>query len=141
MLARPAAIKLVRPEVLGLGGAGVEALERFAREAQATASLESPHTVELYDYGIADDGTFYYVMELLAGIDLENMVDRFGPMPAARVVHLVLQACDSLDDAHEQGLIHRDIKPATSGWGRAANATTTCGCWTSDWLKPSRRKR
>jgi len=114
MLARPAAIKLIRPEILGAkGGSVAEGLvRRFEREAQATAALHSPHTIELYDFGITRDGTFYYVMELLEGLDLESLVKRFGPVPAERAVHLLLQACDSLADAHSVGLVHRDIKPA-----------------------------
>jgi serine/threonine-protein kinase len=114
MLARPAAIKLVRPEMLG--GAGEEgrrqALSRFEREAQATAAMRSPHTVELYDFGVTDDGSFYYVMELLDGLDLERLVLDFGPQPVARVVHILGQVCQSLAEAHEHGLIHRDVKPA-----------------------------
>ena len=70
------------------------------------------HTVELYDYGRADDGTFYYVMELLDGFDLHRLVEQFGPLPPERVVHLLRQVCASLAEAHEAGLIHRDIKPA-----------------------------
>ena len=113
MLARPAAIKLIRPEVLGAtGGASLHAIRRFEREAQATARLQSVHTVELYDYGRADDGTFYYVMELLDGFDLQRLVERFGPLPPERVLYLLRQACESLAEAHEAGLIHRDIKPA-----------------------------
>ncbi len=113
MLARPAAIKLIRGDVLDDEPGGVDvAIDRFEREAQATASLQSPHTVELYDYGVSDDGSFYYVMELLDGIDLESLVERFGPLPAERVVHIVLQACLSLGEAHRRGLIHRDLKPA-----------------------------
>ncbi len=114
MLARPAAIKLVRPEILGAGDSEDQQvlLTRFEREAQATATLRSPHTVELYDFGIADDGTFYYVMELLDGLDLESLVKNFGPIPPERAIHLLHQVCDSLGEAHESGLIHRDIKPA-----------------------------
>jgi tRNA A-37 threonylcarbamoyl transferase component Bud32 len=114
MLARPAAIKLVRPEVLGsTPGLPAQALlRRFEREAQATAALHSPHTIELFDFGIDDEGTFYYVMEFLDGMDLETLVARFGPLPAERVVHLLAQACHSLADAHHAGLVHRDIKPA-----------------------------
>ncbi len=113
MLARPAAIKLIRGDVLDLGQGGLDvALARFEREAQATASLQSPHTVELYDYGLSEDGSFYYVMELLDGIDLESLVERFGPLPAERVVHILLQACRSLGEAHRRDLIHRDLKPA-----------------------------
>jgi hypothetical protein len=114
MLARPAAIKLIRPDRLGLEhGRDAETLVlRFEREAQATAALHSPHTVDLYDFGVTREGTFYYVMEILDGLDLESLVRRFGPVPAQRAAHLLLHACDSLDDAHYVGLIHRDIKPA-----------------------------
>jgi serine/threonine-protein kinase len=113
MLARPAAIKLIRSDFIGSEpGAVQRALTRFEREAQVTASLQSPHTVELYDYGISDDGTFYYVMELLDGVDLESLVNRSGPLAAERVVYILRQACHSLGEAHRKNLIHRDIKPA-----------------------------
>jgi tRNA A-37 threonylcarbamoyl transferase component Bud32 len=113
MLARPAAIKLIRPEALGANEAGARVVEeRFKREAKATATLRSTHTVELYDFGITDDGAFYYVMELLDGLDLATLVGRFGPLPAERVVHLLRGVCHSLGEAHEHGLVHRDIKPA-----------------------------
>jgi serine/threonine-protein kinase len=113
MLARPAAIKVIQPEILAAQGAGPRvALQRFEREAQATARLRSPHTVELYDFGVAADGTFYYVMELLDGLDATTLVDRFGPLPADRVVFLLRQVCHSLSEAHASGLVHRDIKPA-----------------------------
>lgn len=114
MLARPAAIKLIRPDQLGASDAdGAKALrQRFEREAQATALLRSPHTIEIYDFGVAADGTFYYVMELLHGFDFETLVQRFGPVPPERAVFLLRQACDSLAEAHEQQLVHRDIKPA-----------------------------
>lgn len=113
LLARPAAVKLIRPEMLGANDPGLRttSLQRFEREAQATAALRSPHTVELYDFGVADDGTFYYVMELLEGFDLDTLVRRFGPLPAERVVHLLRQACHSLGEAHQLGLVHRDVKP------------------------------
>jgi serine/threonine-protein kinase len=114
LLARPSAIKLIRPEALGgSGSSGADkAVARFQREAQVTASLRSPHTVELYDFGTAKDGTFYYVMELLEGMDLGSLVERHGPVSADRVVHILRQACDSLAEAHDRGLIHRDVKPA-----------------------------
>jgi len=114
LLARQAAIKLVRPEVLGArtDAEARLALRRFEREAQATAQLSSPHTIQLFDFGITEEATFYYVMELLAGLDLESMVREFGPMPSERVIHLMRQACHSLADAHARGLVHRDIKPA-----------------------------
>ncbi|MGQ0721142.1 MAG: serine/threonine-protein kinase [Candidatus Eiseniibacteriota bacterium] len=113
MLARPAAIKLIRREALGdrSDSASRTLVARFAREAQATAALTSPHTVQIYDFGITG-GSFYCVMELLEGLDLKSLVDRFGSVPPARAVHLLRQACDSLGDAHESGLIHRDVKPA-----------------------------
>jgi len=112
MLIRPAAVKLVNARELGSGGEPELRLRRFEREARATAGLRSPHTVELYDFGITDDGTLYYVMELLEGMDLDTLIDRFGPVPAERAIHLLLQVCASLDDAHQNGLVHRDIKPA-----------------------------
>jgi len=112
MLRREAAIKLIRPELIGDDGGRETAIQRFEREAQITATLTSPHTVELYDFGVSDDGAFYYVMELLDGITLEDAVRRFGPMPPARVVAILRQVCDSLAEAHAAGLVHRDVKPA-----------------------------
>jgi len=113
MLVRPAAIKLIRPDKLSSDRElSATALARFEREAQATARLESPQTIEIYDFGITNDGTFYYVMELLDGLDLETLVETFGPLPPERVVFLLQQACDSLAEAHHNGLVHRDIKPA-----------------------------
>jgi len=113
-LARPAAIKIVRPDLLADGdrAAGTNVVKRFAREAQATAALRSPHTVEIYDFGVTDEGTFYYVMEYLEGLDLGTLVKRHGPLPTARAVYLLRQACASLEDAHNHALVHRDIKPA-----------------------------
>jgi eukaryotic-like serine/threonine-protein kinase len=113
MLARDAAIKLIRPEMLKLSTGRQEALlrKRFEREAQVTASLRSPHTVALYDFGQATDGSFYYVMELLDGIDLQTMVDKYGPLDPGRVIHVLTQTCKSLEEAHRASLIHRDIKP------------------------------
>jgi serine/threonine-protein kinase len=113
MLARDAAIKVIRAELMMLQ-AGRESditRKRFAREAQAIASLQSPHTAYLHDFGVAEDGSFYYVMELLDGISLQTLVDRFGPQPAPRVIHILRQVCESLEEAHSRGLIHRDIKP------------------------------
>ena len=111
---RPAAIKLIRPDRLHTSSPlEVEAtLGRFEREVRATSTLRSPHTVEIYDFGITDDQVFYYVMELLDGLDLRNLVKRFGPLPESRVAHLLGQVCESLPEAHGQGLVHRDIKPA-----------------------------
>lgn len=114
LLARPAAIKLIRPEKLGaVDQQGATLLQhRFKREAQAAATLRSPHTIELFDFGVTGEGTFYYVMELLDGLDLDQLVRRFGPVPPERAVHILRQVCDSLGEAHELGLVHRDIKPA-----------------------------
>ena len=114
LLARQAAIKLLRPEVLGARDTQESRvlLRRFEREAQATAMLNSPHTIHLFDFGVTDDGRFYYVMELLAGRDLESMVRDFGPLPASRVIYLLRQVSHSLADAHARGMVHRDIKPA-----------------------------
>ena len=112
-LARPAAIKLIRGEAIG--GSDEEAataLRRFEQEAQATAALRSPHTITLYDFGRTQDGSFYYVMELLDGIDLQALVERFGPLPPERAAHVLRQVCLSLAEAHARGLVHRDIKPA-----------------------------
>jgi len=112
-LARPAAIKLIRPSALSSEPEQARlAAVRFEREAQAIASLQSRHTVELYDFGTAEDGTLYYVMELLDGVDLEELVRRYGPLPPGRVTHILQQACASLGEAHRRGVIHRDIKPA-----------------------------
>jgi eukaryotic-like serine/threonine-protein kinase len=120
MLARPAAIKLIRPEVLAERGGEIASLAvtRFRREAEAAANLRSPHTVELYDFGVTDDGTLYFVMELLQGMDLETLVQREGPLPSKRVIHILRQVCESLEEAHVNGLVHRDIKPANIHVGR-----------------------
>lgn len=113
LLARPAAIKVIRRDALAADrGLAEAAAARFEREAQAIASLQSPHTVELYDFGTSEDGALYYVMELLDGLDLDTCVRRFGPMPPSRVLHLLRQACSSLAEAHQRGLVHRDVKPA-----------------------------
>jgi serine/threonine-protein kinase len=114
LLARPAAIKLIQPEMLGCSETdGMSVVERrFEREAQATAMLTSPHTIHLYDFGRTDDGAFYYVMELLHGIDLETLVEKYGPVSADRAAHFLRQICSSLEEAHQSGLVHRDIKPA-----------------------------
>jgi len=120
MLARPAAIKLIHPEALATQdrkSAGL-AIARFKREADAAAKLRSPHTVELYDFGEMEDGTLFFVMELLEGMDLESLVRRKGPLPQKRVIHILRQVCESLEEAHASGLVHRDIKPANIHVGR-----------------------
>ena len=110
-LVRPAAVKLIRHDVAP-GPARDQLVRRFEREAHVTAGLRSPHTVQLYDFGVNESGSFYYVMEYLEGLDLQRLVTRFGPQSAERVIMLMRQACRSLAEAHERGLVHRDIKPA-----------------------------
>jgi serine/threonine-protein kinase len=113
LLARPAAIKLIRSSVTG-GPAGIsdDMRRRFEREAQVIAQLRSPHTVTLFDFGVAERDSFYYVMELLDGVDADTLIRRFGPIPEERVVHILRQMCHSLSEADSCGLVHRDIKPA-----------------------------
>jgi hypothetical protein len=121
MLARPAAIKLIHPEVLAAGNRASAqlAVARFRREAEAAAKLRSPHTVELYDFGVTEDGgALYLVMEFLEGMDLESLVGSEGPLPQKRVIHILRQVCESLEEAHASGLVHRDIKPANIHVGR-----------------------
>jgi eukaryotic-like serine/threonine-protein kinase len=128
-LARPAAIKLIKPGVLGaMTKQQSEVLvQRFRREAQAAAMLRSPHTIHLYDFGVTRDGTFYYVMELLNGLDLQTLVSTYGPLPASRTIYLLQQACESLAEAHDRGLVHRDIKPGNIQVCRMGHY--------SDWVK------
>lgn len=107
LLRRPCAIKFIRPDLAN----DPQFLRRFEREVQATATLSHPNTVEVYDYGLADDGTFYYAMEYLPGLSLEELVHRHGSLEPERVVHLLRQVCGALGEAHGVGLVHRDIKP------------------------------
>ncbi|MFN0103249.1 MAG: serine/threonine-protein kinase [Bryobacteraceae bacterium] len=113
MLARKAAVKLIRPDVLSGQTMRVESVirKRFEREARATAALQNPHTVALFDFGVTQDQMFYYVMELLEGIDLQTMVDKHGPVHPGRVKNILIQICESLEEAHRLGMVHRDIKP------------------------------
>jgi serine/threonine protein kinase len=114
MLARPAAIKLIKPEILGTPGndGSAAVIQRFRREAEAASFLQSPHTIRLYDFGETRAGTFYFVMELLDGLDLETLVRQHGPIPPERVIHVLRHLCHSLAEAHDRGMIHRDVKPA-----------------------------
>jgi eukaryotic-like serine/threonine-protein kinase len=107
LLKRPCALKRIHARYLH----NPEQLRRFEREVQATARLRHPNTVEIYDYGIADDGTFFYVMEFLPGMSLEELVGKHGPQSPERVVYLMRQVCGALREAHAAGLVHRDIKP------------------------------
>jgi eukaryotic-like serine/threonine-protein kinase len=108
LLKRPCALKLIRPDSV----TDPKALARFEREVRLTATLSHPNTVEIYDYGRTEDGTYYYVMEYLNGLSLAELVDRHGPLPPGRAVYLLRQVCQALCEAHAAGLIHRDIKPS-----------------------------
>jgi serine/threonine-protein kinase len=108
LLKRPCAVKLIRPDRAG----DPAALARFEREVQSTARLTHSNTIDIYDYGRTEDGTFYYVMEYLRGLAFDELVEKHGPLPPGRVVHLLLQACGALGEAHSRGLLHRDLKPA-----------------------------
>ncbi len=108
LLRRPCAIKLIRPDQ----AIDPTTLQRFEREVRAMATLTHPNSVEVFDYGHADDGTFYYVMEYLPGIDLESLVARDGPLPAERAIFFLRQVCRALREAHGIGLLHRDVKPS-----------------------------
>jgi serine/threonine protein kinase len=107
LLRRKAAIKLLRADRIT-----PDALGRFEREVQVTSTLTHPNTVAIYDYGRTDDGTFYYAMELLEGLDLHRLVKHTGPLSQARVLSLLRQACGSLAEGHAAGVVHRDVKPA-----------------------------
>jgi serine/threonine-protein kinase len=107
LLRRPCAVKLIRP----VPGDDEKRVARFEREVQATAALTHPNAVQVYDYGRAEDGTFYYAMEYLPGLDLDRLVERHGPLPPGRAIHLLRQVCGALREAHAAGLIHRDVKP------------------------------
>ncbi|HQU43045.1 MAG TPA: serine/threonine-protein kinase, partial [Pirellulales bacterium] len=107
LLKRPCALKVIRP-----GKADdPKVLARFEREVRATAALSHWNTVEIFDYGRTEDGTFYYVMEYLPGLSLADLVERYGPLPVGRAIYFLRQTCEALHEAHSSGLIHRDIKP------------------------------
>lgn len=106
-LRREVAVKQIQPERLGL-----EARTRFKREARVLSGLTNPHTINVFDAGMKTESTFFYVMELLDGLNLQQWVEKSGPIPAARVIHILRQATMSLSEAHRKGLVHRDLKPA-----------------------------
>ncbi|MCP4189780.1 MAG: serine/threonine protein kinase [Planctomycetaceae bacterium] len=108
LMRRPCAVKVIQPDRAG----DPRSMARFEREVQAISKLSHWNSVDIYDYGRTKDGTFYYVMEFLPGMSLQQLVDKFGPLPASRAIHLLIQTCDALAEAHGQGLIHRDLKPA-----------------------------
>jgi len=108
MMKRPCALKIIRPEKAG----DPRVLARFEREVRTTAKLSHWNSIDIYDYGQTDDGIFYYVMEYLPGMNLKELVETYGPLPAERVIYLLRQTCDALREAHDFGLVHRDIKPA-----------------------------
>ena len=110
LLARPCAVKVIRPDQLGESNRE-RMIERFRLEARAIARLSSPNTIRLFDFGVADTGSLYFVMELLEGLDLASLVQRFGPLPPERAIVVLRQACRSLGEAHAAGILHRDIKP------------------------------
>jgi eukaryotic-like serine/threonine-protein kinase len=107
MLRRPTAVKF-----LPVAKAGEHSIRRFEREVQLTAQLTHPNTISVFDYGRTPDGVFFYAMEYLEGVNLEELVREFGAQPAARVVHILRQVAGSLGEAHRAGLVHRDVKPA-----------------------------
>jgi tRNA A-37 threonylcarbamoyl transferase component Bud32 len=107
MLRRPTAIKLLDADVVT-----DQSIARFEREVQITSQLTHPNTVQIFDFGRTPEGVFYYAMEYLEGIDLQTLIEKYGPQPPGRVIYLMRQICGSLYEAHSKGLVHRDVKPA-----------------------------
>jgi serine/threonine protein kinase len=107
LMRRDTAVKLLLPDL-----ADAASIERFEREVCLTCQLTHPNTIQVYDYGHTPEGIFYYAMEYLRGLNLHQLVSRFGPQPEGRVIHILTQVCESLAEAHALGLVHRDIKPA-----------------------------
>ncbi len=108
LIRRPTAVKVMQPS----GSDSVSALARFEREVQLSSTLTHPNTITIYDFGRTADNQFYYAMEFLEGLDLQKLVEKFGPLPWERAIYILVQACGALDEAHSRGIIHRDIKPS-----------------------------
>lgn len=108
MIRRPTAVKVMEAQA----ARSPEALARFEREVQLSATLSHPNTITIYDFGRSEDATFYYVMEYLGGMDLQRVVEKFGPLPPERTAFILRQVCGSLAEAHSRGIIHRDLKPS-----------------------------
>jgi eukaryotic-like serine/threonine-protein kinase len=137
LLKRPCAVKLIRTHA----ATDPRALARFEREVRLTATLSHPNTVEIFDYGRAADGTYYYVMEYLPGLSLAELVERYGALPPARVVYLLRQVCGALREAHAAGLIHRDIKPSNIFAARRGGIDDVAKLLDFGLVRPSARTR
>lgn len=118
MLRRPTAIKM-----LNVDKVNDASIQRFEHEVQITCQLNHPNTIAIYDYGRTPEGVFYYAMEFLDGIDLQQLVEKYGPLPEGRVIHILKQVCGSLYEAHSKGLVHRDIKPSNIMLNRRGGET------------------